>query len=53
MEINAAIEQFYASLQPASRHAAPQAEPFGMEFISSTAQERNVQAMREMQTDLQ
>ena len=52
-EISAAIDRLYAGLQPASPHAAPHAEPLGMEFISSTAQERNVQAMREMQAELQ
>jgi len=52
-EISQAIERLYASLQPAAVHIAAPPELLGMEFISSTAQERNVQAMREMQSELQ
>ena len=52
-EVNAAIERLYAGLQPAAPHVADSGETLGMEFISSTAQERNVEAMREMQAELQ
>src|SRR5690349_14295023 len=52
-EISQAMERLYASLQPAAVSVASQPELLGMEFISSTAQERNVQAMREMQAELQ
>jgi type IV pilus assembly protein PilB len=52
-EILAAIDRLYGSVESAGHHAAAAAEDLGMEFISSTAQERNVQAMREMQAELQ
>ena len=52
-EVSAAVERLYASLQPTALHAASAGQILGMEFISSTAQERNVQAMREMQAELQ
>jgi len=52
-EISQAIDRLYASLQPTSAQITAAPEVLGMEFISSTAQERNVQAMREMQSELQ
>lgn len=52
-EISQAIDRLYANLQPASVQVTAAPEVLGMEFMSSTAQERNVQAMREMQAELQ
>lgn len=52
-EVGAAIDRAYAGLQPAAPHVSSAGEILGMEFISSSAQERNVQAMREMQAELQ
>jgi len=52
-EISQAIERLYAGLQATPSPASSRPDALGMEFISSTAQERNVQAMREMQSELQ
>src|SRR5262249_18619044 len=53
-EVTAAIERLYCALEEATREIAQVKDDLeGMEFLSSSSQERNVQAMREMQQELQ
>jgi type IV pilus assembly protein PilB len=52
-EVLAAIERLYGTLEPTPAEAVQVADDTtGMEFISSSSQERNVEAMREMQSEL-
>jgi type IV pilus assembly protein PilB len=52
-ELVAALDRFYGTsgAHPAAIHVSD--DTTGMEFISSSSQERNVEAMREMQIELQ
>jgi type IV pilus assembly protein PilB len=52
-EITSAIDRLYAKLQSPMDTSRPADEDVGMEFISSSSQERNVQAICEMQAELQ
>jgi type IV pilus assembly protein PilB len=52
-EIDAAIDRLYGTRAPAAEAADARDDDTGMEFISSSAQQRNIEAMREMQAELQ
>ena len=52
-EIEAAIDRLYGTKPASSEHIDVSDDDTGMEFISSSAQERNIEAMREMQAELQ
>lgn len=51
-EISAAIDRFYGPPETAPEKVDVADDQTGMEFISSSAQQRNVEAMREMQAEL-
>lgn len=55
-EIGAAVEKWYGVAEEAeaavAKAIAPADEDLGMEFISSSSAQRNVEAMREMQAEL-
>lgn len=51
-EITAAIDKFYGPPEAAPEKVDVADDQTGMEFISSSAQQRNVEAMREMQAEL-
>ena len=51
-EISAAIERFYGPPEATPEKVDLADDQTGMEFISSSAQQRNVEAMREMQAEL-
>jgi type IV pilus assembly protein PilB len=51
-EVLAALERLYGVLDAAPEPVQVADDTEGMEFISSSAQERNVEAMREMQIEL-
>src|SRR5208337_4283709 len=55
-EIDAAVERAYGTAQQAEAVLAaaisPKTEDPGMEFISSSSQQRNIEAMQEMQAEL-
>jgi type IV pilus assembly protein PilB len=52
-EITQAIDRLYSKLESHIDLPSSGDDSLGMEFISSSSQERNVQAIREMQTELQ
>jgi type IV pilus assembly protein PilB len=52
-EVMAALERLYASPDAPPEAIQVADDTTGMEFISSSSQERNVEAMREMQIELQ
>ncbi|HTQ60706.1 MAG TPA: ATPase, T2SS/T4P/T4SS family [Candidatus Solibacter sp.] len=52
-EVLAALERLYAAPDSSSEAIQVADDTTGMEFISSSSQERNVEAMREMQIELQ
>lgn len=53
-EVMAAIERLYGALEQTTREVAQVTDDVeGMEFLSASSQERNIQAMREMQQELQ
>ncbi len=52
-ELMAAIERLYTSQEAPQEAIQVSDDTTGMEFISSSSQERNVEAMREMQVELQ
>src|SRR5579872_3314236 len=51
-ELTQAIERIYSSVDTSTDAVQVADDTTGMEFISSSAQERNVEAMREMQLEL-
>ncbi len=52
-EIDAAIDRLYGTTVTAGKEGAAPEDDGAMEFISSSAQQRNIEAMREMQAELQ
>jgi len=52
-ELTQALERIYASADTPAEAIQVSDDTTGMEFISSSAQERNVEAIREMQRELQ
>ena len=52
-EIAAAIDRLYGTKPASTEQVDVSDEDTGMEFISSSAQKRNIEAMREMQAELQ
>jgi len=52
-EITQAIDRLYSELEPNIDLPSSGDDSPGIKFISSPSQERNVQAIREMQTELQ
>jgi type IV pilus assembly protein PilB len=52
-EVRAALERLYGASERPAETVQVADDTTGMEFISSSAQQRNVEAMREMQQELQ
>jgi type IV pilus assembly protein PilB len=52
-EVQAALDRLYPSSTPVPETVEVADDVTGMEFISSSSQERNIEAMREMQQELQ
>ncbi|HTW23854.1 MAG TPA: ATPase, T2SS/T4P/T4SS family [Candidatus Baltobacteraceae bacterium] len=52
-ELKAALERLYGSPEPPAESVQVADDTTGMEFISVSSQQRNIEAMREMQRELQ